>query len=193
MITLSHYISESKSGTWLGCLMLSMPGDIATLIQAFGKSRIHEGQLADDGFETYSHCTVLYGFSQGTNVAEVESFLKGYDKIPIMLGNIKRFKANDNRPDSDVLVIDVEGLALRKLNADLKDNFDVVSTYPTYNPHVTIAYVKPGAYLNLDRSPIFNGIKCVCDKMTYSSGPSENRDITNMTFEQFRNEEKTKN
>ena len=52
------------------------------------------------------------------------------------------FPATDKRP-SDVLKVDVEGEDLHRLNGVLA-GLPHVDTQPTYRPHATIAYLKPG-------------------------------------------------
>jgi 2'-5' RNA ligase len=58
----------------------------------------------------------------------------------VKLTNVSIFD-ND---DYDVLKIEVESDALNKLNQAISDNLDCTDTHPTYNPHVTVAYLKKG-------------------------------------------------
>lgn len=179
------YIKESHDAGWRGCLMLSMPKDIAQLITVWSKNNIPDKFLAEDvGREGYSHVTVLYGFPQTVTADEVNDHVSE-SEIDVRLGKVKRFKANDNRPKSDVLVIEAESLKLRELNDYLTKEFDVKSAFATYNPHVTIAYIKPGVLSNLDGADVFDGLKATCDTMTYSTGNSENRTKKTLTFEEF--------
>lgn len=185
---ITQYISESKKLDWKGCLMLSMPGDIARMVGAFSRSRIADVDLADDGREDYCHCTILYGFGQGEEFDDISDVVKQHSSLTLKLGKIKRFVANEHRPDSDCIVIEVEASPeLRDLHVELKDIFKVTTNYPTYNPHVTIAYVKPGSLTELDGDETFADLEVSCDKMTYSTGNSENRSRKKLTFEEFQN------
>lgn len=184
---ITNYISESKGADWKGCLMLEMPSDIAGMISAWAENNIPSDMLATDGVEKYSHCTILYGFPQHVAFSEVAGFLNfeyalnPFTKVFIKLGKVKRFTGN---PEYDVLVIEVEhGLLIRRMHYALKDKFGVKSDYPTYNPHVTIAYVKPGALTHLDGSESFDGVNADCKKMTYSTGPSEDRSRKTIKYE----------
>jgi 2'-5' RNA ligase len=181
------YLEEKSNPNWKGCLMLTIPKADADAITEFGQRNIDTESLVDDGLEEYVHTTVLYGFSQKTNIAEVEEFVKNYADIFVTFGQIKRFEANENRPGSDVIVIEVDSLALRQMHEDLKEAFDVVTTYPTFNPHCTLAYVKPGAHKELDGDMTFEYMRSLCSEVVYSTGDSENRSQTKMTFEEFRN------
>lgn len=191
MIELTSYISESKKLDWRGCLMLTMPSPVAKLVRVWSASRIKEDFLADDGREDYCHCTILYGFDQDVDIVDVEACLKKHDNINISLGKVKRFPASDHRPGSDVLVIEViPDKALVDLHNELKSKFQVQTTFPNYNPHVTIAYIKPGSLTELDGDIAFEGFDVECNKMTYSTGSSENRSRKQLTFEEF---QKSKN
>jgi hypothetical protein len=181
------YISESKGADWKGCLMLSMPYDVGAMIAAWSERNIPREALADNGRETYAHCTILYGFPQHVAFEEVESFLNyeygltSETKVLISLGKIKRFTGN---PEYDVLVIEVEqGMLIRQMHYGLKDKFNVKTDYPTYNPHVTIAYVKPGALPHLDGNATFEGFDANCEKMTYSTGPREDRKVATVKYD----------
>lgn len=189
---IKEYISESKSSDWRGCLMLSMPGLLTNAISMWSQRNILADDLAEDGREEYSHCTVLYGFPQSVTFEEVSSYVTNEcsispgSVISVELGIVKRFKADANRPNSDVLVIEVKpGMILNQLHYALKDKFQVVSAYPVYNPHVTIAYVKPGACPELDGNVTFDSFDAMCKDMTYSRGPSENRERKTISYEDF--------
>lgn len=90
--------------------------------------------------------------------------------VKIQLGRIKRFPADADRPDSDVLVIEVRSEQLDALNAKLRDEFSVVSKYPKFLAHVTLGYVKPGALPELDGQAPFDGEEIHCCEAVYSNG-----------------------
>ena len=186
---ITNYISENKDPSeWKGCLMLSFPKDIANAIQAWGSAKIPDDVLTGSGREKYSHCTVLYGFSQSTAFADVQDFLvkdQGLvdkSKLKVKLGKVCRFEC----PDFDVLHIEVEEcLKLHQLHFALKDRFEVKTSYPTYRPHATIAYVKKGACKELDGAKLFVGVEAACDQLTYSTGPSSSRSRAEINYESF--------
>lgn len=190
---IQKYISESKKSDWKGCLMLSMSGEVSRMVAAWSKNNIPDDCLAKDGREDYCHCTLLYGFPQHTEFEDVErASMIGYtpeSMLSITLGKIKRFHANSNRPESDVLVIEIKpNEQLNALHHDLKQQFNVKLDYPNYNPHITIAYVKPGALAELDGSTIFDDFEAYSRTMTYSTGPSDGRSRRVITFDTFASE-----
>jgi 2'-5' RNA ligase len=185
-----NYLSEGKDPKeWRGCLMLSFPEEISNAIQAWGKSKISDDVLTDSGRETYTHCTILYGFSQVTRFSDVQAYLENSlgltdkKKLKVTLGEVKRFSC----PDYDVIHIAVENcMPLYEMHFALKDKFHVKTSYATYNPHATIAYVKKGACAELDGVKLFAGLEIACDQITYSTGPSEERTRTEINYESFK-------
>lgn len=190
IMEIKNYISEGKDpNEWRGCLMLSFPDDLSNAIQAWGQAKIPQDQLTKDGLEKYSHCTILYGFSQITRFDEVKTFLESSfnltdkSKLKVKLGEVKRFSC----PEYDVIYIAVEDcMTLHQMHFSLKDKFQVKTSYATYNPHATIAYVKKGACTELDGCKLFDGLEVECNQITYSTGPSENRTKVEINYESFK-------
>lgn len=182
MIFLNYITEGQHNPNWRGCLMVSIPKVEARIVKEFCKNEIHEHNLANDGREDYVHVTVLYGFSQGTDISKVAEIVKEHDAIDLIFGKISRFKADKNRPDSDVIKIEIQSLALESLHKRLKAEFNVETSYPDFNPHCTLAYVKPGTCLGLDGVNPLTGIKVRCTETTYSTGDSENRKKSIISF-----------
>jgi 2'-5' RNA ligase len=169
-----------------GCLMLSLPESVTKRIQDWSKTLISEDDLAGDGREPDSHVTALYGFSNETSIEDLDLDIR---PIEMKFGKIKRFKADDNRPDSDVLVIEVISTELKELNARLKKEHDVTSTYKTFNPHATIAYVKPGALPKLDGLDTFEGETFNSDTLVYSRTVDGTREKKTMKLKDSKKED----
>lgn len=189
MQVINNLNEAASSADLRGCLMLSLPDDISNAIKAWGSNKISKEELTYSGFENYIHCTVLYGFSQATKFEKVKAFLEdeceltNTKKLNISLGEVKRFSCED----FDVIHVAVENcMPLYKLHFALKDKFQVTTSYPTYNPHVTIAYVKKGACAELDGSKLFMNINVLCDQITYSTGPPEKRTRKEINYESFK-------
>jgi 2'-5' RNA ligase len=183
-----HTLIEAASSDWCGCLMLSLPKDVSEYIQRWGKTHIRDESLANNGRETYSHVSILYGFSQSTKFESVSEFLKRNfsldvdSVVDICLGEIKRFDC----PEYDVIYVDVQrSFLLHQMHHALKDFFLVKTSYPTYNPHVTVAYVQKGAHSELDGEKVFCDLNLECKEMTYSYGPREDRTVKKLTYESF--------
>lgn len=158
-----------------GCLMADIPLNDTVRIVRWVQDNVPEADLASDGIERESHVTVLYGFSPGVTHKDVKPHLP--DEVSFRLGRIKRFPANDRRPDSDVLVLEVESEGLTSLHETLCDAMGdrVQKTYKDYTPHLTLAYVKPGACKGLDGHARFDGEVYVCDRMSFSSAGGKSR------------------
>lgn len=162
-----------------GCLMLAMPEMAAEKIRAWSKESIDSKHIVED--EDWPHLTLCYGF---TPEVETKDFLELLPArgISVSLGKIKRFPADDKRPESDVLVLEASGTSmkgdkdeLRLINSALKEKFEVNSTYRGYNPHVTLCYVKPGSLKDLDGQAPFDDESYPCVEAVYSSGPEDSR------------------
>lgn len=182
---ITQYLYEANED-WRGCLMLSLPKDIASAIREFSKNNIDDSLLTKDGKEKYIHCTVLYGFDQNIVPEDVSDFISktfSNTTTEITLGPITRFECDG----FDVIKIDViESFDLHKMHYAAKDKFSVKTQYPIYHPHVTLAYVLPGVCKELDGMKIFDGMKVVCDTLQYSRGSSEDRTRTKINYENFK-------
>jgi 2'-5' RNA ligase len=159
-----------------GCLMAMLPARDVVKLVAWAQENIPESNLVGGGLERDSHVTVLYGYDADVSHKEVAKHLP--EKAPAFrLGKIKRFPANEHRPESDVLVIEVESEDLQALNKAMREAFDgrYANSYPTYTPHLTLAYVKPGASKSLDGHARFEGETYVCDELQYSTPEAKRR------------------
>lgn len=183
-----------------GCLMLQMPERLCKRIREFKKEHIPADQIVDD--EDEFHTTLLYGFKDGVRAEDLLEYLES-GPMKVGLGKLKRFPANEKRPDSDVIVISAHGWKignsdqpldekdeLHALNSKLADAFDVKSDWK-YNPHVTLCYCKPGALKDLVEggessagAAPFDDEEYPCHEMIYSCGvPGEkDRDKTTISL-----------
>jgi len=91
------------------------------------------------GLEDDFHITVKWGIIT-KDAEEVKKAVKGFQGGEVQLYKISLFK-ND---EYDVLKIDVDSDALSELNSAIGDKLETEDSHPTYNPHVTIAYIKSG-------------------------------------------------
>ena len=92
------------------------------------------------GRENEIHATLLYGI-HSDSPDQVRSLIEGEGPIHIELGQTKVFS---NRFKYDVLVIEAQSPDLKRLYSKLVRVVPYTDKYGTYNPHVTIAYVKKG-------------------------------------------------
>lgn len=91
------------------------------------------------GVEEDPHITVKWGILT-KDIDEIRELLKDEVGGEVSLVKVDMFE-ND---DYDVLKITVESKALRKINKIISDNLETHDTFSTYNPHITLAYLKVG-------------------------------------------------
>ena len=87
------------------------------------------------------HITVKYGLHT-QDPKPVASVLKGSRPVRFKLGRTSLFSPEGK--EYDVVKVDVESPDLQRLNAKLRAALKATDTFPTYKPHVTVAYVKRG-------------------------------------------------
>lgn len=122
------------------CVMLPLVGDEADAVLALGQ-RVAMRDLHEKGLEYDPHITALHGLHEGTLPA-VETVAKEFGAIPVWLGRVSVFPANPQKP-YDVLKIGVHSPDLMRLNSKLRQ-LPNSNEYPSFAPHVTIGYLKPG-------------------------------------------------
>lgn len=91
------------------------------------------------GRETEPHVTLLYGIHDDVPDEDVEAIINEFIAPEIMLDKIGVFE----NEKFDVVKFDIECKALNSMNKKLKE-LDHTSSFPTYEAHSTIAFVKNG-------------------------------------------------
>lgn len=97
-------------------------------------------QDEDRKIEINPHVTVLYGFYSFVSPDDVINAIKEFPAPYIQFGNIGTFTEH---PDFDVVMIKVQSEDLAKMNKALSI-LPNENSFPNYNPHLTIAYMKKG-------------------------------------------------
>ena len=90
--------------------------------------------------EPYPHVTILYGLHREVSINEVKEIVRKIHPFEISLVSVSSFEQEDH----DVLKWDVQSRTLNRLNRDLCE-LPYTTDFPNYEPHVTIAFLKPGA------------------------------------------------
>jgi len=121
-----------------GCLLAPLRGEAAMAVLRAGVC-IPDEDLAEDGREDDPHVTVRYGFTPAVTPAEVGALLANVGPVRLRLGGAGCFENDEH----DVVFLKVESADLHRLN-QLTSQLPHTSKHPTYTPHATIAYVKPG-------------------------------------------------
>lgn len=108
------------------------------------------------------HVTLLYGYfepkgDENDTAVRIQTALEEIkDDIPDRVAFLheQRFEASESSDKKDVIVARAEGGHLEKVHSELlkelKNNgINVETTFPEYIPHMTLAYIEPGAEYKL--------------------------------------------
>lgn len=142
-MVMAHDVTRRFSST-----QFDLPPALAERVLAMGR-KIDPADLAEDGCEEEPHVTVKYGLHTG-NPEKVRRAVEGSGPVTMTLGKTSIFPAKEASAQRggerfDVVKIDVFGHGLHELNRMIAESLENTDTHPTYQPHVTVAYVKPGA------------------------------------------------
>lgn len=154
--TLVAYLLES-GGYSKSCTLIDLPPEQADFLVSWGKEHVPDDVLhqpPDDdtlGRETEMHVTVLYGIDSPTVPDRLREIAASTKPFKVMLGKVSLFR-ND---DYDVVKVEVESEELRTLRARIEADIPNKQTFPDYNPHATVAYVKKGTCDHLEGSQPF--------------------------------------
>lgn len=153
---------EAKPPREFSSTQVNLPPAVAKSVLDAG-SRIADEDLTEDGRETEPHATVKFGLH--TNDAEeVRAILADEPPVRVKLGKVSLFE----NEDADVVKIDLDSADLHRLNKKIADALPHTDSHPTYQPHVTLGYVKPGQgkkYLGLNA---LDGQEFTIDAITFS-------------------------
>lgn len=126
------------------CLLFNLPGDVAFEVRQLSEM-IPSEDLADDGREMNPHITLKFGLHTD-DTEEVRQAIQELRPVAVQIGKASVFegKGDGDKPIYDVVKLEVESSALHDLNNIVSKRLECTDTHPTYQPHITIAYVKPG-------------------------------------------------
>lgn len=145
----------------------TLPDSVAARVLGLA-DRIKDDDLAAKGREDDPHVTVLYGIT-GDDVEPLRELLKAQAPIPVTLRRTSVFK-NGDADGFEVVKLNVDSPALHQLHSAIKASMPFESTRPMYQPHVTVAYVKPGCgdkyagLLDLEGRKVLLTKLCFCDR-----------------------------
>ncbi|HWB60936.1 MAG TPA: sigma-70 family RNA polymerase sigma factor, partial [Chthoniobacteraceae bacterium] len=143
-------------------------------------AQIPDHELAGRGREDQPHVTARYGLRKEVTPEDVRKAVGGSGAVKFTTGKLSKFEGKD----FDVLKADVASPGLHKLNERLGELPHHESDYPTYQPHVTIAYLRKGEadkYVGDDR---FEGKDFYSDTLMHSAADDRTHtpiDLTDTT------------
>ncbi len=145
LIDIVHQPSNLDEPHSYSSTQVNLPEEFAEKIRAFA-AKIPDDALADDGREDKPHITLKYGLHD-EDPKPVQKLLQGVGSITAKVKGVSIFPAKESSaqrgPQYDVVKVDIESPDLRRLNKKVSE-LPHTDTHPTYQPHITIAYVKPG-------------------------------------------------
>lgn len=149
-----------------GTTQFNLNGSIGKAIITHGDS-IPDNDLAADGRETEPHITVKYGIKTAHRdaVAKLKEALVDQSPITVKFGYTALFSGDGY----DVLIVEVDGEELQALHDKIGSVLDTVDTHPTYQPHATVAYVKPEVSYKYVGMDYLNGKEATLSQLTVSS------------------------
>lgn len=180
-VQLSESTKEEKAHEF-SCLLFKLPTELTLDVLRLGME-IPEDQLAEDGRELEPHITCKFGFHTN-DTEEVRKVVQSLSPIAVQLGNASYFEGKDNA--YDVVKIEVKSQALHELNATVSKELECTDTYPTYQPHITIAYVRSGLgkYWSSKLNSLYGGVAAL-DLITFSNKQREHITIPMLGKAQF--------
>lgn len=135
--------------------------ELPTTTDAHGNVIEHPEETC--GLEDHPHITLLYGLSghkdQVAETAMASDYLNG------KFGPINKFSNKDR--GYDVIWISLKDHNLTPFVDSLQENTGVKSKFPTYTPHMTLAYVLPESHDHLLGQEPLEGMEFTCDRVSY--------------------------
>lgn len=165
-MSLNESKTRNKDGSpKFGCLMVYF--DIPNWDKVTGKI-LPEDVYDEPGFgiEDEPHTTVLYGFHDEVQLEDVQKITKKIAKGPISVEVTGVGVFSGDKMPYDVVKFNVESKELERMNAAAK-KLPHTSSFPKYEAHMTIAYVKKGAGEKYKKE-FAQPIKCTGYKMVFS-------------------------
>ncbi len=141
-----------------------------------------EAGKGDKGRVSDSHVTVLYG-TKDSDLEKIKELCKYEKPFEITLGKISLFE----QEKFDVLKIEVTSGKLSAIHNLLKNSIPNEYGFPTYQAHITLAYIKKGTCRELIGNNSFEGKTFIVTSFAYTmtNGRKEIVDLNNGSYTNF--------
>lgn len=144
---------------------VQIPREQAALLFQIGDLVVDDDlNLAEGGRENDAHVTVKYGLHTD-DFKDVAAVVKGRGALTFTFGKTNYFST----PNYDVLYVEVQSEQLNRLNKLIATSLEVTDTHPTYQPHATVAYLKPGRGESYRGLGLLNGVNAYVDTLVFSN------------------------
>lgn len=164
-----------EAGTYkFSSTQVNLPTDVVARVKKLAKA-IPDKDLAADGREDTPHVTIKYGLH--TNDAEdVAQLLADEPPVTVTFGATSFFPDVEDGT-ADAVKLDISSPDLRRLNKKIADALKNTESYPTYKPHATVAYVKPGLGQTYAGNAELKGQTATIDRVRFSAKDGSQTDI----------------
>lgn len=131
-----------------GCLMAMVDPTYGPHVIRLGRTAIPPHILYTDpndptyGYDNEPHVTLKYGFLPDLNRMDVGRILKGTQPFRVTLKKLNQFQ----NEKYDVIKFEVDKNPMLMELRRRCDEYPNKDSYPNYNPHMTLAYVKKGTF-----------------------------------------------
>ena len=136
-------VPHPETGRKFSSTQIDLPKPVADGVRQLANS-IPDSDLSGDGRETKPHVTVKYGLHDA-GPEKLQSWLRDTPPITLTLGKTGFFPPSPGSDGNDVVYVEVDSPQLHEANSSISKAFPVTDTHPEFKPHITLAYVKPGA------------------------------------------------
>jgi 2'-5' RNA ligase/ribosomal protein S18 acetylase RimI-like enzyme len=118
--------------------------------------QIPKEELGSDGYEKDPHITIKYGAEDDLDI--LQNTIKGATPFRVTLGKTKVFIPTESSDEQAPIVVEAHAPELKRLHELVDKAMSVRPDDFPYNPHVTLAYVKPEFAQKYEDSDICEGI-----------------------------------
>ena len=152
-----------------GAVLVMLPQDLSQDVLQLAHD-VDGDDLAKEGRETDPHVTIVSGFHESSQPEALRAACAKASPVTIELGPTAVFPGSDTPSGADVLMLPVDSDDLRALHESIVLALSFTEGRPTYRPHVTIAWLKPGRGKDYAGNRALAGRTVTISSVAFSTG-----------------------